>query len=235
MVSATTLTATGATNASGTESSNRLSDNGIRSDPSALTESRRSAATSCKGLATQVVAPTNFHPNMVYGQTIDGRPPGSDDRPVAESPPELTERVPMGDTDLSARFEKVSDKAKKAAEELHAAGEMTKDQLQADVTIARDKAAASADKFKEKAHASGDKVSSQWDEIRGKWQAHVAKVRADVKAKKAELDAKEADTDANIALSYALDAIDFATAAIEEAEYAALDAVYARARAIALA
>ena len=116
----------------------------------------------------------------------------------------------MANTDLSARFEKISDKAKKVAEELHAASDMTKDQLQADVTIARDKASAAADKFKEKARASGDKVSSQWDEIRGKWQAHVAKVREDVREKKAQLDAKEADTDANIALSYALDAIDFA-------------------------
>jgi hypothetical protein len=67
---------------------------------------------------------------------------------VAESPPELTERVPMADTDLSARFDKVADKAKKVAEELHAASGLTKDQLQADVSIARDKAAAAADKFK---------------------------------------------------------------------------------------
>jgi hypothetical protein len=140
----------------------------------------------------------------------------------------------MADTDLSAQFEKLSDKAKKVAEELSAAGAQTRDQLGSDVAIARDKAAASADQFKERARAAGEKASSQWDEIRGKWQAHVARVREDARRKGAELDAKEADAEANIALSCALDAIDFAAAAIEEAEYAALDAVDARARAVAL-
>ena len=64
-----------------------------------------------------------------------------------------------------------------------------------DVTIARDKAAASAEQFKVGARAARDKASSQWDEIRGKWQAHVAKVRADARRKEAELDAKEADAE----------------------------------------
>ena len=97
----------------------------------------------------------------------------------------------MADTDLSAQFEKLSDKAKKVAEELSAAGAKTRDQLESDVTIARDKAAASAEQFKERARAAGDKASSQWDEIRGKWQAHVAKVREDARRKGAELDAKD--------------------------------------------
>ncbi|MGO8771639.1 MAG: hypothetical protein ACLQIK_06780 [Mycobacterium sp.] len=140
----------------------------------------------------------------------------------------------MADTDLSAQFEKLSDKAKNVAAELSAAGAKTRDQLESDVTIARDKAAASAEQFKERAHAAGDKASSQWDEIRGKWQAHVANVREDARRKGAELDAKAADAEANAALSYALDAIDFASGAIEEAEYAALDAMGARARAVAL-
>jgi hypothetical protein len=140
----------------------------------------------------------------------------------------------MANTDLSGPFEKLSDKAKKAAAELSAAGAKTRDQLESDVTIARDRAAASAEQFKERARAAGDTASSRWDEIRGKWQAHVAKVREDARRKGAELDAKEADAEADIALSYALDAIDFAAAALEEAEYAALDAVDARARAVAL-
>jgi hypothetical protein len=140
----------------------------------------------------------------------------------------------MADTDLSAQFEKLSDKAKKVAEELSAAGAKTRGQLESDVTIARDKAAASAEQFKERAGAAGDKASSRWDEIRGMWLAHIAKAREDARRKGAELDAKEADAEANTALSYALDAIDFAAAAIEEAEYAALDAVDARARAVAL-
>ena len=140
----------------------------------------------------------------------------------------------MADTDFGAQFEKLSDKARQVAAEVSAAGSKTKDQLESDVTIARDRAAASAERFKERARVAGNTASSRWDEIRGKWQAHVAKVREDARRKGAELDAKEADAEAKIALSYALDAIDFAAAALEEAEYAALDAVDARARAVAL-
>lgn len=55
----------------------------------------------------------------------------------------------MADTDLSAQFEKLSDKARKVAAEVSAAGSKTKDQLESDVTVARDRAAASAEQFKE--------------------------------------------------------------------------------------
>jgi hypothetical protein len=140
----------------------------------------------------------------------------------------------MAETDFCAQFEKLADKAKTAAAELSAAAEKTRDQLERDVTTARERAAASAEQFKDRGGAAGAKASSQWDEIRGRWQAHVAKVRDEARRKGAELDAKDADVEANIALSYALDAIDFATSAIEEAEYATLDAMDARARAVAL-
>ena len=56
--------------ARGTESSNRFSDNGISLDPSVPTESKRSAATSCKGLATHGCRADQFHPNIVSGQTL---------------------------------------------------------------------------------------------------------------------------------------------------------------------
>jgi hypothetical protein len=58
--------------ARGTESSNRFSDNGIRLDASVPTESMRSAATSCKGLANHGYRPSNFHRNIMSGQTMTG-------------------------------------------------------------------------------------------------------------------------------------------------------------------
>ena len=137
----------------------------------------------------------------------------------------------MADTDLSARFEKISDSAKTATDKVKAAGQRSKEQLETDVASARDKATAAADQFKDKAAAAR---SSQWDEVRGTWQTHVAKVRPDVKVKKVKFHAKEAAEDADRAEAYALDAIEFAQTTIEEAEYAALDAVYARAQAVAL-
>jgi hypothetical protein len=137
----------------------------------------------------------------------------------------------MANTDLSTEFEKISERAKTATNNLRAASQRTRDQLAVDAAGARDRATAAAHQFKDNAADAGDKVSSQWQEIRGKWQAHVAKARTSVKEKKEQLDADAAKTDANIALSYALDAIDFAQAAVDEAEYAALDAMYALASA----
>ena len=44
----------------------------------------------------------------------------------------------MADGDLSTQFEKISDKAKAAADQLRAANERTRDQLEADVASARE-------------------------------------------------------------------------------------------------
>jgi hypothetical protein len=43
----------------------------------------------------------------------------------------------MADGELSAQFEKISDKAKAAADQLRAANERTRDQLKSDVASAR--------------------------------------------------------------------------------------------------
>jgi hypothetical protein len=137
----------------------------------------------------------------------------------------------VSNTDLSTEFEKISDKAKTATQNLRAAGQRTKDQLAGDVANTREKATATANHLKDHADGARDKASSHWQEFRGKWLVHVAKVRASVNEKKDQIDADTADADANIALSYALDAIDFAQAAVDEAEYAAIDALYARATA----
>ena len=57
----------------------------------------------------------------------------------------------MADGDLSTQFEKISDKAKAAADQLRGANERTRDQLEADVASARERADAAADRLKEKA------------------------------------------------------------------------------------
>jgi hypothetical protein len=67
----------------------------------------------------------------------------------------------VADTDLSAEFEKISDKAKAASDELKSAGHRTRDQLEADVASARQKATAAADQVQDKADAARHKASSQ--------------------------------------------------------------------------
>ncbi len=48
----------------------------------------------------------------------------------------------MADVDLSTQFDKISDKAKTASDKLKAANNKTKEQLESDVTDARDRASA---------------------------------------------------------------------------------------------
>ena len=137
----------------------------------------------------------------------------------------------MSDADLKARFEKISDTARTAADKVEAAGERTRDQLEADVAAARTRANAAADRIKDKANAAGDNASSEWQEIRDTWDAHVATVRTRAQEKKNQIDAHNAAADADMVEAYAYDAIDFALDAIEEAEYAVIEAIYARAEA----
>ena len=140
----------------------------------------------------------------------------------------------MSDADLKAQFEKISDTARTATDKVEAAGQRTRDQLEADVDAAHERATAAADRMKDKADAARDNASSEWQEIREKWHAHVAKVRARAHKKKDQIDAHNAAMDADMTEAYAYDAIDFALEAIEEAEYSVLDAIYARANAEAL-
>jgi hypothetical protein len=135
----------------------------------------------------------------------------------------------VANTDLSTEFEKISDKAKTATTNVHAASQHTRAQLAADTARARDKASAAANQLKDNAVDAHKKVSSHWQEIRGKWKAHIAEVQNRLDEKADKLDARAAAMDADIAESYARDAIDFAQAAVDEAESAALDAMYARA------
>ena len=140
----------------------------------------------------------------------------------------------MSDADLKAQFEKISDTARTATDKVKAAGQRTRDQLEADVDSAHERATAAADRMKDKADAARENASSEWQEIREKWHAHVAKARARAHKKKDQIDAQNAAMDADMTEAYAYDAIDFALDAIEQGEYSVLDAIYARANAEAL-
>jgi hypothetical protein len=114
-----------------------------------------------------------------------------------------------GCSTLSQQFEKVSDRAKAAADTVKAANEHASDQLEADATAAREKATEANDQIKAKASAQHEKASSHWQEVRAKWQEHAAKV------KKEKLDAKEAARDSDWEEAYAADAIAFAGSAVD--------------------
>jgi len=98
----------------------------------------------------------------------------------------------VANTDLSAQFEKISDQAKTATNNLRAASQRSRNQLAVDAASARDKATAAANQLKGNAVDTRNKVSSQWQEIRDKWQAHVAKVQTRVDEKADQLDARVA-------------------------------------------
>ena len=135
----------------------------------------------------------------------------------------------MQDNDLSVKFEQISDRAKAATDELKAAGDTTRDELETDVARARDKATAAADQMKTKADAAHDDASSQWQAIRDSWHSHVSKARTRIKNAEDTFDTRQATLNADLAEDYAYDAIDFALNAIDEAESATLTAIYARA------
>jgi hypothetical protein len=83
----------------------------------------------------------------------------------------------MSDADLNAQFKKISHSAKTATDKVKAASRRTRDQLEADVAVARAKANAAADRIKDKADAARDNASSELQETHDKLDAHVAKVR----------------------------------------------------------
>jgi hypothetical protein len=175
--------------------------------------------------------------SAVYGvasNTDDQTPITDDASRAADSPTHTDKGAFMSNANLKAQFGKISDTARTAAGKVDAAGERTREQLEVDVAVARNRVAAAADRMNGKADAARENASSDWKEIRDKWYAHVAKVRARAHQKKDQIDAHNAAVDAEMAEAYAYDAIEFALDAIDEAEYAALDAIYARADAEAL-
>jgi hypothetical protein len=138
----------------------------------------------------------------------------------------------MEDTDLSAKFEQISNRAKAANDELKAAGDTTRDKLETDVARARDKATAAANQLKAQGDPARDDASSHWQAIRDSWHAHVAKARTRAETAADNFDARQAALNADWAEDYACNSIAFALNVIDEAESATLTAIYARANAV---
>jgi hypothetical protein len=183
--------------------------------------------------AVTVIAASNLKRNILFRRTMTNRPPAPTMHVVAEIPPGLTKELSLEDTDLRARFEQISDRAKAATDELRAASDSTRDELETYAARAQDMATAAADQLKTKADADRDDASSQRQATRDSWQAHVGKARTRVKNAADKLDARQAALEAELAEDYAYDAIAFALNAIDEAESATLTAIYARANAVA--
>jgi len=140
----------------------------------------------------------------------------------------------MAGVDLTARFERIQERAKVASDQLRAARQRSADELRTLAGSARNRATAAADTPQETGAAGAGKVSSHWQDIRAKWQAHVAAVQADLDQAGDEIEASYAIAGADIAESHAEDAISFAAAAIDEAESAVLSAMYYQTRAALL-
>src|SRR3954468_3505830 len=108
---------------------------------------------------------------------------------VSPSITEPTRRNPMTDIDLSAQFDKISEKAKTAGDKLKEANQSTRDRLHTDAAEAHDRASAAAERLNDKAGDVKAKASSEWHGIRAKWQAHVSAAKANITDKQNRLDA----------------------------------------------
>jgi hypothetical protein len=138
-------------------------------------------------------------------------------------------------TESDKRIDALADRAKAAANNVHAAQAKTREKLEAQVSEARAAAEKTTEKLDAQAAESRDAASEGWSEIQQGWRNHIAKVRAKVAADMHEFDVDDANMRARLAEEDALMAIDFAYMAVEDAEWAALDAKLARMEADELA
>jgi hypothetical protein len=154
---------------------------------------------------------------------------------IVASPEPFTPNGRSVMTESDKRIDMLADRAKEAANRVHASTSKTKEKLESQVLEAR----AAADKTRQELQAnaadSRDEASQRWSEIRQEWRDHIAKIQKKIDAEKQESRADRAEFRAEVAEYDALAAIDFAYLAIEDAEWAALDAGLARMKADELA
>jgi hypothetical protein len=129
---------------------------------------------------------------------------------------------------VSDGMDDLATRAKQAQTRTAEAAAKARNDLEREVTSARDSAHARTEKLREKRQEGEAKASNRWADVQRSWDEHVAKARASVDDKRAEHDARSAQRRAEDAESYANFAIDLAYSSVVEAEYAALDAVLAR-------
>lgn len=132
-------------------------------------------------------------------------------------------------------IDKLADRAKQAADRVHASTSDTKEKLESQVSKARASANKTTQELEAKATDSQDDASRRWSEIRREWHDHIAKVQTRIDAEKDKADVSRAQHRAEFAERDATEAIDFAYMAIEWAEWAVVDAELARMNADELA
>jgi uncharacterized protein YjbJ (UPF0337 family) len=133
------------------------------------------------------------------------------------------------------RLRKLAQRSKEAEDNVQAAADKSRAELQSQVDQARDNAKEHADSLRATNAQVREDVSGRWAQIQDNWTQHVGKVREDVADRRAARDAREAERNADWAEGDAEDAVEFALAAIDEAEYAVLVAISTRADADELA
>jgi len=126
------------------------------------------------------------------------------------------------------RMDKLAERAKEAANRVHASTTKTKEKLESQVAEARTASDKTKQELKAKAAETRNEATQDWDAIRQEWHDHIAKIQAKVDASKQERRIDRAEHRATRAEDDALAAIDFAYLAIEDAEWAVLDAHLAR-------
>jgi membrane-associated HD superfamily phosphohydrolase len=143
--------------------------------------------------------------------------------------------VPAGNEEaamnLSDELLRLSQRAKRAEDDVATAVNQATDQLEKDVEQAGRSMRETLDKFDADTAAASADLEAAGSEIQQSWNEHIAQVRTRIDARKARHEAKVAERNAEDAEQYAAFAIRLAYSAIEEAEYAALDAILTRGQA----
>jgi len=125
-------------------------------------------------------------------------------------------------------IDKLADRAKEAADRVHASTSDTKEKLEAQVLKSRAAADKTTQELEAKVSHSQDETSQRWSQIGREWHDHIARIQGKIDAGKGKLDVSRAQHRAELAESDAIEAVDFAYMAIEWAEWAIVDAELAR-------
>jgi hypothetical protein len=128
----------------------------------------------------------------------------------------------------SENLSKLSDRARRAEDNVEAARKEAREKLAARREKARAEVAATMDKVDTDLQQARDSASTQWGEFKAKVQADRKRMKAKREDHKHERDVRRAENWAeDLELEAAL-SVDYAIASIEQAELAVLDALAAR-------
>jgi hypothetical protein len=95
--------------------------------------------------------------------------------------------------DASERLARLSGRAKQAEDQVAAAGNQARGDVEESARKARASSQAHSEELREAADVAGARVSASWNDTQRSWLHHVATMRQNISAKKAELDANRAE------------------------------------------